>query len=259
MRAADATTTSLSRLEMHRRGRAMLDRIWQGTTPNDSRDERAIPAVEGEHVVGRLVAAVHPGRAWFHGEMGSGSAVSVRIWSSAIRARRSTPSTVSASTSSAGRSSACSGRTAPGRRRRSACSRRACGPRAARAIGRRRRRRARPGARPQRARGRPAAQQPRPRALDPRQPHLPRRLPRRAGAAERNRARRRAARAVRAARAREAEARHVLRRPGAARDDRAGADARAGGALPRRAVDRARPGRAAVRLGPAARAARRAA
>ena len=65
---------------------------------------------------------------------------------------------------------------------------------------------------------------------------------------------RRAARAVRPARARRQQAGLHLRRPGAADHDRAGADARAGGAVPRRAVDRPRPCRPPVRLGPPARA-----
>ena len=104
--------------------------------------------------------------------------------------------------------------------------------------GRRRRRRRGPGARAEHARGGPAAQQPRPLALDPPEPDLPRRLPRRSGGRG-GRAGRRAARAVRAARARQRQARPVLGRAGAARDDRAGADAPAAGAVPRRADDRA--------------------
>ena len=75
-------------------------------------------------------------------------------------------------------------------------------------------------------------------------------------AREREAARRRAARPVRSSRPRKRQARLLLRRTVAARDDRARSDARATRALPRRADHGSRSGGAPLRLGPAARAAR---
>ena len=78
MRAADATTTSLSRLEMHRRGRAMLTASGRGrrrTTPAPR--ERSQP-LRANTSSADSWPPFTPGARGFMGEMGSSTAVSVR-------------------------------------------------------------------------------------------------------------------------------------------------------------------------------------
>src|SRR6266545_5701616 len=169
-------------------------------------------------------------------------------WSSATRSATATRSTGCRSRSAAARSSVCWGRTARARRPR-------WGPddpgegHLRRRLGRRRRRAAQLG-RGQAAAGRGAAAgQPGPVAHRPPEPGLPRGLP---PGAERRAARQGGpgAGGARARRPRQRQGRRVLRRHGAAADDRQGTDARAGGAVPRRADHRPGPAGPAVRLGP---------